>query len=340
MACPTCGFTGALSPAVQAQLQSAQRLLQSIGARDRQLTGQQQRALTSSRGATLGYWLTTAAVSVPLILCGALGGMISLGRKEVSFVGALMSIAPLALFVLVAVVGQRAVKKRYAALRIACAAVPPPSPGQPAACHVCGAPLGQGSTAIVRCGFCSADNLVAPDALAAAASARATLVESFETTVRRQATLARTIAKQATLAIVASAIGAPFFTLVLSFLGFMALANVEGPVDLTIRYGVVSTPSGKCIAQIYQRTSDKKWLVNFGIYPPSGSKGIEERDSVDDLPPLTANDFLGKRVKPSLDGKRPGGVVERVHGTQAGGNKLVIPGRGREEPPGLCLDEP
>lgn len=336
--CPTCGHAGTLPAAVQAQLQGAHRILQSMGARDRQLTAQQQRSLTSSRGATVGYWLTTAVVSLPLLLCGLIGNVISLGTKQISVAGALVSIAPLALFAVVAIVGQRAVKKRYAALRIACAALPPSSPGQPAACHVCGAPLGS-SSAVVRCGFCQADNLIAPDALAAAASARATLAADFEGTVRRQATLTRAIANQATLSIVMSAVGAPFFTFVLFFVAMMILSQVEGPIDASYRYGIVNTPSGRCVAWIYQRSPDKKWLLNFGTSPPEGWKAIEVRDSVDDVPALTASDLEGKRVKPSRDGKRAGGVIERVHGTQIGGNRLVI-GTRAVDPQGVCLDEP
>lgn len=338
MLCPTCGHACALPGSVQAHLQGAQRILQSMGARARQLTAQQQRALGSTRSAAVGYWLTTAVVGLPLLLCGLLGNVISLGRKQISVTGALVSIAPLALFALVAALGQQAVKKRHAALRIACAAIPPPSPGQPAGCHVCGAPLGTG-TAIVRCGFCQADNLIAPDALAAAASARATFASDFEATVRRQATLTRSTADRATLAIVASAIGAPFFTFVMFFAGLMLLSRVEGPVDLSYRYGVVSTPSGKCIAWVYPHSNHKKWLLSFGTSAPDGWKAIEERDSVDDVPALTVNDLVGLRVKKARTGTRPAGPIERVHGTQIGGNRVVVAGASYD-PQGMCLDEP
>ena len=101
----------------------------------------------------------------------------------------------------------------------------------------------------------------------------------------------------------------------------------------------MSTPSGRCVAWIYQRSPDKKWLLNFGTSPPEGWKAIEVRDSVDDVPALTASDLEGKRVKPSRDGKRAGGVIERVHGTQIGGNRLVI-GTRAVDPQGVCLDEP
>ena len=338
MHCPTCGLDGELPANVRAQLDGAQRLLQSIATRDRQLTGQQQRALTSSRGAALGYWLTTGAVGVPLLACGAIGMLVTLGGRETSVAGAAMSIAPIALFVLVAIVGQRSVKQRYAALRIACAAVPPASPGEPAACHVCGGPLPAGGAAIVRCGFCSADNVIAADALAAAAAARATLTGDVETTVRRQATLARSIAKQATVSIVITAVGAPFFTLLASFLLFWALSGVEGPIDPSYRYGLVKTEAGRCIAHVYPRV-DGKWLLGFGAAPPAGMQAIEVRDAVDDLPAMSAGDFAGKRVKAGAKDRPPAGVVERVHGTRTGSNKLVIAGADYELP-GVCLDEP
>lgn len=339
LSCPTCGHKGELPPNVRAQLEGARRLLQTIATRERQLTAQQRRALGSSRSAALGYWLTTAAVSVPLLACGALGTLITLGGRDTSIAGAAMSLTPLALFLLVAIVGQRTVNKRYSDLRIACAAVPPSSPGQPAGCHVCGGPLsGPANAAILRCGFCSADNVVAADALTAAASARATLTGDVETTVRRQAGLARSIAKQATLAIVISAVGAPFFTVLASFLLFMALSQVEGPIDLSYRYGLVKTPSGTCIAHVYPRV-DGKWLLGFGTAPPAGMKEIEVRDSVDDLPPMTADDFNGKRVKAGPRDRPPAGVIERVHGTRTGFNKGVIAGRDYELP-GVCLDEP
>ena len=101
----------------------------------------------------------------------------------------------------------------------------------------------------------------------------------------------------------------------------------------------MKTPSGKCIAQVYQRHPDKKWLLNFGLSPPNGVKPIEERDSVDDLPPLALADLTGKHVRPGQDREHPGGVIQRVHGLAIGGNKLVIRGKSTD-PEGLCLEEP
>lgn len=336
--CGSCGFAGAAPPDVRQRLAAAGQILHSIHARERQLTGQQQRALGSSRGAAIGYWLTTAIVGVPLLACGALGSLWALGGKQTSFAGAAISLAPLVLFVLAAVLGQRWVQKRYAALRIACAAIPPAAPGQPAGCHVCGAPLAQGTTAIARCGHCAADNVVAPDALAAAAASRATAVSDFEGSVRREATLARTVAKQATFAILASAIGAPFFTVVMFLVVAAVLSQIEGPLDLTYRYGVVQTDAGNCVARVYPRT-DGKWLLGWGSRPPAGKPSIEVRDTASDIPPLTANDLTGKRVRAGAGDRPPAGVIERVHGNWLAGNGAVIAGS-TWPLEGLCLADP
>lgn len=335
--CAACGFAGASPPDVRGRLAAAARILQSIHARERQLTGQQRRALTSSRGAAIGYWLTTALVGLPLLACGGLGTFLALEGKQASLSGAALALAPLALFVIAAVLGQRWVNRRYSALRIACAALPPAGPGQPAACHVCGAPLAQSTSAIARCGHCAADNVVAPDALAAAAASRATAVSDFEGAVRREATLTRSVAKQATLAIVVSAIGAPFFTVAVVFVGAVVLSMIEGPVDATYRYGVVETGGGKCVAHVYPR-ADGKWLLGWGARPPAGKPSIEVRDTADDLPAMSANDFVGKRVRAGTDNRPPAGVIERVHGNRLAGNGAVIAGRSWTIE-GLCLDE-
>ena len=337
VACAACGFAGAPPPDVRERLAAAAQILGSIHARERQLTGQQQRALTSSRGAAIGYWLTTALVGLPLLACGGLGSFFALGAQEASFSGAALSLAPLGLFVVAAILGQRWVNRRYSALRIACAALPPAGPGQPAACHVCGAPLAQGTSAIARCGHCAADNVVAPDALAAAAASRATAASDFEGAVRREATLTRTVARQATLAILVSAIGAPFFTVVVFLVGAAVLSQVEGPLDATYRYGVVATGAGDCVARVYPRT-DGKWLLGWGARPPAGKPSIEVRDTADDLPPVHPNDLVGKRVRAGANNRPPAGVIERVHGNRLAGNGAVIAGSSWSIE-GLCLDE-
>lgn len=337
LACAACGFAGAPPPDVQRRLASAAQILQSIGARERQLSAQQQRALGSSRGAALGYWLTTGIVSIPLFGCGALGAVIALGGKQASLSGAAFSLAPLALFALSAVIGQRWVSKRYAALRVACAALPPPAPGQPAGCHVCGAPLVSGASAVARCGFCHADNVVAPDALAAAAASRGASVTDFEAEVKREATLARSVAKQATFAILASAVGAPFSTVVLFLVAAFVLLKIEAPIDLSYRYALVQTDAGRCLAHVYPR-KDGKWLLGFGSRPPAGKPSIEVRDRADDLPPVALADLAGKRVLAGPGNRPPAGVIERVHGNQWAGNHAVIAGSDHAVE-GLCLDE-
>ena len=338
MACLSCGYAGAVPPEAQAQLHAAGQILHSMRARDRQLSAQQQRALGSTRSAALGYWLVTAAVSLPSLACAGFGALATYGSKRAEpwFIAA--SLAPIVLFAIAAIGGFRWVQRRYAKLAITCAAIPPAAPGQPAGCHVCGAPLAIGSTMVVRCAHCAADNVVAPAVLAAAERQRATQVSGFESIVRREATMTRTVARQATLAILVSAVGAPFFTFVVMLGIAMVLSLTEGPFDPAYRLGLVTTPGGKCIAHVYPR-KDGKWLLGFGSNPPAGMKSIEVRDSVDDLPAMTAADFTGKRVRAADDGRPPAGVITRVYSTGLGSQAGVVAGTGYSLE-GVCLDEP
>ncbi|MBK8252930.1 MAG: hypothetical protein IPK82_09700 [Polyangiaceae bacterium] len=336
--CAACGFSGPASAEVAQALHVASGVLKTLNEKERQLTDQQRRTLSSSKGITSGYWLASLAVGIPLLACGAVGSVMAFGGKQISFWGAAVSLTPLALYITTVIAGGQWVKKRYTALAAACAALPPVSPGAPFACHVCGASLSPATSAVVRCGFCQADNVVSSDVVKVAAERRGAVTSNFQEQVRLQATAARSVANQATFALVASAIGAPIFTVVLLFVAVIVLSKVEGPVDLTYRYGVISTDNGNCIAHVYPRV-DGKWLLGFGQTPPKGRKSIEERDTVDDLPAMTANDFTGKKVKAGDSGKPPAGTIERVHGNQIAGNEAVIGGKSYPVE-GLCFDEP
>jgi hypothetical protein len=336
MRCPSCGHEGPLPDDVRAQLAAAARILRTVATSKMQLTARQQRALKSSWNQALAYWSITAIAGVPLLGCGLMGSVIALGRRDPSVTGALVVFSPLLCFALVATLGHLWVRSRYRSLRIACAALPPEAPGRPAGCHVCGAPLAAVAEAVVRCDHCAADNVLDPAALAEAAKRRSAAFAGFETVVQREATVAGTLAGQATVGMILAALVAPVFALVVFFGTTIVLWHIESPVDPAYRYGVVRTSDGDCVAHVYTR-AEGKWLLGFGTHPPAGMKSIEERSSVKDLPAHTANDFVGRRVRAGKFNHPPAGVIARVHGSRFEGNEAVIAGRDSDLR-GLCFD--
>ncbi len=196
IACPQCGrpvplslatltrdvrvvrLRGAAPPDVRQRLAAAGQILHSIHARERQLTGQQ-RALGSSRaprsatGSPPRSWTCCLACGARSGPCGrsAASRRASSRARPSRWLRSFSSCSPRSS----GRGGCRAVRGAPDRVR----RDPAGRPGQPAAPRVRGAPRA-GDDRIARCGHCAADNVVAPDALAAAAASRATAVSDFE----------------------------------------------------------------------------------------------------------------------------------------------------------------
>jgi hypothetical protein len=206
MACAACGFHGPPPHDVSSALRAAGAMLRGLDVRRRQLSDAQRAAVLRAdarRGRYLVVWLVVSVLYGGCAGCG--GTMIELGDRGTKMIGSLFTVP----FVLMLVTGGLCLvwlSRSGNAIRLACAAIPPAAPGEPAACRVCGAPVVvPGGAAFARCGYCAADNLVEPRALDLVRGRQAMAFDAYEAHVRGRAIDAELVATASTtLVIVAS----------------------------------------------------------------------------------------------------------------------------------------
>ena len=120
----------------------------------------------------------------------------------------------------------------------ACAADPPDAPGEPARCHVCGAPL-TGNRSVVRCGHCEADNLVEPAAIRRVHRERAAGIDDLERRLTREVEGVRAASASATIGTAFGAAFAPLLAIGLAVVTGAVLRLMEFPADPALRYALV-----------------------------------------------------------------------------------------------------
>jgi hypothetical protein len=336
--CRHCGATAAPPPNVAQQLQQASAVLGQIDSRQRQLSASERRALTSTWGSRVLYLLLALGILGPFVACGGCGVYISATAERTLWGFLALTLAPLAIMVLVVGLGSMWIRHKRRAFAVACAAVPPALTGGSAACHVCGAGLATSTEAIVRCSYCSADNVVEPSVLALAARQVVTVLDGFDQEVRRQATSVGKASRQASFATVGMGCVAPVGVLVLFFVvEWVILADYELPVHREYQYAAMPTKHGSCVCTV--QTSGDRYFLHFGHL-----EGVENefRDSVEDLTLHRATFVEGKQVRLIGSGKR--GTVVRAYGSWHGGvNQVLVRTadgqQARTTVGGLCLGE-
>ncbi|WP_437734008.1 hypothetical protein [Sorangium sp. So ce1335] len=326
MACAACHHRGP-PPAEAAQgLRAAAQIVLQADVRRRQLSDALRRTLATASRRHARLLVVFALASVPITGFAALvllGLWISADRDGRLVTGGMVVAAWLG------TVGAGAavlalVRRRQRRLEEACAARPPAAPGEPAACHVCGAPLDGGgddggSGMIARCGFCGADNLVAPAVLERVRARQVVIFRSFEQAVSAELASFGRATSGAAAAVVATALVVPVAVFAVAVVAVVIAESRRPPVDAAVRYAVVSTPVGQCVGKVASGT-DGGAAVRFGGFRRTE---LPEEQALAPGAPIEAVS-PGALVGRAVTAKEGTGVVEEVFSSPLTGNSVEV----------------
>ncbi|WP_437334927.1 hypothetical protein [Sorangium sp. So ce394] len=321
MECAACHYRGP-PPAEAAQgLRAAAHVVFQTDARRRQLSDALRRMLVAASRRHARLLVVFSLASVPITALAAIillgvwvspdteGNLVTGGMVVAAWLGTVgTGAAVLALM-----------RRRQRRIEEACAARPPAAPGEPAACHVCGAPLGGGDGAIARCGFCAADNLIAPAVLERVRARQVVILRSFEQAVSAELASFGRATSGAAAAVVATAVVVPIAAFVLAIAAVLVGESRRRPIDATVRYAAVSTPVGQCIGKIVPK-ADGGTVVRFG-----GFRRVElpEEQAIAPGAPVEAVS-PGALVGRFVTAKQGAGVVEGVFLSPLTGNSAEV----------------
>ncbi|XXX76822.1 hypothetical protein WMF30_55150 [Sorangium sp. So ce134] len=321
MACAACHYRG--PPPVEAAqgLRAAAHVVFQADARRRQLSDALRRMLITASRRHARLLVVFSLASVPITALAALillgvwispdpeGNLVTGGMVVAAWLGTVgTGAAVLALM-----------RRRQRRIEEACAARPPAAPGEPAACHVCGAPLGGGDGAIARCGFCAADNLVAPAVLERVRARQVVILQSFEQAVSAELASFGRATSGAAAAVVATAVVVPIAAFVLAVAAVLVGESRRLPIDASVSYAAVSTPLGQCIGKI-TTTKDGSAVVRFGGFRRAElpeEQAIAPGAPVEAVSPVA---LVGRFVT----AKQGAGVVEEVFSSPLTGNSAEV----------------
>lgn len=339
--CLACGHDGPPAPDVAERLRVAGAMLRGLDVRERQLDASQGRAIQRALGERTMLRFVVALTSLLPALWAAFFLMISLlddeGERGSLVILLPPMLLPLAIYGgLVALVLRHAGRKREGLLAL-CAAEPPNAPGEPASCHVCGAPLvGEATRAVARCSYCEADNVVDPQALDAARRRRESSVGSIEQAVQTEARAATFASVGAGFGAIAALIAAPLVGLGLTFALWFAIGMGIAIVDkkpYVHRYVLVETEHGRCVGRAVQRKGVQE--IDLGKDRDKGARVWLPRSR--EVADISLNELLGRRV---LLPSGVEGTVKKFRGDFTSGQNLLISDKGQSSVEGVCLVDP
>lgn len=329
--CRRCGYHGPPDSGVQGELHAAAHTLTTLDRRFRQLTTTQRRLLVRERSSRFRLIFLFSLLFGPFLLCAISGMVFLLGRRaypELSIICA----GPMVFFGCVA--GTLLLLRiRYRRrLESACAALPPPEHGGPAECRVCGGPLPAAEVsagtaaeeAFVRCSYCDADNLVAPDVLRRMAKRSHGVIVDINGEVRKEGTRLGYVSGLSTLTVIAVGLLAPLSCCALSYGMSQWLWTVERPVDETDRYLLVESSKGPCIARVNKRLSDgSAHLILYGTRKPDRSANYVAGAARET--PFSALAVAGTSVLVTTpQGSKPGRVLRVYKAPLDPANRAVV----------------
>ncbi len=332
MGCASCRYAGPPAPQVRQELLAAREVLWRGDARRRQLGWTQQRLGAGARG---GPGCLLAVVVVPFASCGGFSFFASMRGDVTDVVTFVLFLGP-ALFALIAgLFIVREVKKTRAVVETSCVAVPPAVAGGALGCHVCGADLPQADlsrTAVVRCRYCAADNVVRTEAVSAAVAQGIRATEALMAQVQRHAVALYHLNRRSSRLLLALVLVAP----IAAFITLLAITIFSPTVEPTAKYVLFETDAGPCLAEL-QRAADGKVTYSFGFDSPSSNRG--RWIHVDDTrrPTFRAGALVGAKAHSR---SRSGKVVRVERSQLLGAESAILDGQGTTPAPSdLCLDE-
>lgn len=332
--CGHCHYVGPPRPETREALWRAAHALQHITARERQLTSLQ-RSYLSSRWPTILFVGTLLFFTLPFM--GFEACCIAGGEPGWAIAAGML---PLVVMGFSGWLGLWWIGRQRRKLELACAAVPPRTPGEPAMCHVCGGPLDnpQGK-AIVRCGYCHADNAVGAEVLQRMGAQQQVVVGHYEEAVRKQG---RSLARTGLLANVLVFVGAllaPIVATIGSLFMMLTMQQIDTEPNLNARYVLTKTDDGTCLSEVVKE--DGKSLMVWGTYEPRGmQKQYPYPAPGMNHEMLTPQQLVGKRFFAA----GAAGTVKSVHATASDTslNFLAVDIAGTEErvpARNACLDD-
>lgn len=310
--CAACGFFGAPPPEIGGRLHAARGVLFGLDVRLRQLSAAQRRALTNAANYRLEFILISAILAV-LLSCWAIPGVTSVlsphdPTDDRGVSALLLAVLPLCSFTALALIVYRVLRRKHQALEDACAARPPREKGEPAGCHVCGAPLSAGGADFVaRCAFCQADNIVDPQVLTRAGGQQVSAADAIERSVEREARATAGATGLAGALMLPAAIAMPFLAVLWIIILSLPLIFIELPANTKYRYVAVSTPAGQCIARLRKKRTGEQYL-DFGSTPPEGVPEQEAPKEGAELETFDAMAMMGRVVR--MESGKKGRVVK------------------------------
>lgn len=280
--CGHCGERFAFEGEIEARVVAARALIASLDVRRRQLTETERRALGRAGFAhgcfVLVLVVLALAFGVPIAMLGSAffdpGGPPPLGQVAWFF---LPPVLVFVVFVVPSIAYDRSLRRRRRVLEDACAAVPPEGPGQPATCHLCGAPLLHSKTSegIVRCASCAADNVVDPVVLARAARRETATLDDFEAEVKAHGTSTAGAALRGVTLLPVYGVLVLAATCFAWAFALVKAVDVEGPIDDTVDLGLATTDVGRCFVDRAIARARGDAVVGFSPVDPRSLVGRE-----------------------------------------------------------------
>lgn len=337
LSCVACAYRGQPPRESAGPLREAAAAVFRSPIASRQLSDSIRRALGSSGFYGRRFTLLAAATTMPFVLAELLfyvGDRSANGDSNVVLNGFMLGTIGGA--ALLWALGRALIRRRQRAMEEACAARPPEVEGQPASCHLCGAPITEHAEAFVRCAFCGADNLVSPGVLRRVRGVLSPWYGSQVQAVELALARMRQASEGMMLRVIAGAFLIPTLLFLGTIVGVLIASRCEIRPDLGRRYAAVETPAGRCIGHVVMEP-DQEARVYFGLWHPPGfpPSKLVPRSSIE---PFAPGALVGKRV---VTFRGEVGDVAVVRGSALFGNAVGFVG----QPPeaigaaitGLCL---
>ncbi len=335
--CHHCKYDGAPSPETQGHLQRARDVLLQQDAGERTLDALQRRTLLSAWWQKLKFAIVLLLLTVPFVF---FAGTCSLMSGQVAWwVVALMGFLPLLVMLASGAFGAWIIARARRKLEDACAATPPRAAGEPASCHVCGAPLSPAAGEVLcSCGFCRADNVVAPDVLERMRHRSRNVFDRYEAEIHTQAHSLGAHSARAVRVTLAAAVAAPLLSVGAMIVVALALTMQEDPVNADVEYVAWRTGEGVCLGKLWRKAGGT-FVIEFTFPPPGGAGKSIAATSLEGVRVFRATQLVGKQAF-TMGGV---GTVQRVYGDALleGENRaaIVLPDKGQHDLviQGMCL---
>lgn len=320
LVCSACAYQGPYPPELAGEIEATRALFQRTAVADRQIRGTLRTAVERGRSYV---WLTLfagATALAPLTLFTlviVIGVLVGDDDQGDAFMLPMILLAFVAATVGV-LLSARSVRRGQRALEGAFAAAPPLAPGEPAGCHACGADLLTSGAGVVRCPYCSSDNVVRSDVMQRTTERRESTAKSQSESAAAQIAALRQVAFSAGRRTVLGAMGIPFAVSCLTILTLAIYSAIGTEADNSIAYVLVQQGKEQCVARLNPR--GQKGLLTFGAQRsqelPSSRKVVPGEPMIT----MHARDFVGWELR----NNRGTGVVQSVQGSLVSGNEAVI----------------